>query len=195
MQDIAQLHDDEIFPTYGWCVFPSRDIPHNFNFGSVYNYLVETMPQLEDSDDASSGDEEEEELVELSDPFQDVECTAINHTKKLRRGLQYVKSAYVRNVQDTWPDKLHVYKAQVRASMLKQAYLVKVALSPLSGSIIRCSCDARCPQRTLGRCSHISALLLFILMHKNLNGPEGKHTVNLVHLMFVLLFSASVGCN
>lgn len=135
------------------------------------------MPVMEGtvfSDDASSGDEEEEETVKISDPFLDAECQAIKLSKKLRRGLQYVKSNYVQKVQDTLPDRVHVYQGSVKASMREKIYNVKVALSQVSGSVIRCTCDIICPQKSLGRCSHISALLLYILLFKNLNGPQGK---------------------
>lgn len=135
------------------------------------------MPILQDtaqSEEASSGEKEEEDIVTISDPFLDAECKEIKFCKKLRRGLQYLKSGYVRNVQDSLPDRAHLYRASVRASMVDKAYTVKVALSQVSGSVIKCCCDVSCPQKSLGRCSHISALLLFILLHKNLEGPEGK---------------------
>ena len=140
------------------------------------------MPQLEDfvqlsDDDVSSGDEEDVEVIEVSDPFDQAECKEIRMSKKLRRGLQYVKSGYVGHVHDSLPDRIHAYKALVRASMNAVAYEVQVAISQVSGNIVRCKCDSVCPQNALGRCSHISALLLFILLHKNLNGPEGKCTI------------------
>lgn len=33
------------FPTAGWGPFPSHDIPSSFNFGRIYDYLVESGPQ------------------------------------------------------------------------------------------------------------------------------------------------------
>lgn len=135
------------------------------------------MPDMEDivqlsDDDFSSGDEEVEEVIAIGDPFEDGEYNEIRFSKKLRRGLQYVKSGFVTHMEDTLPDRIHVYKCVVRASMKEKAYSVKAAMSQVSGSIVRCSCA--CPQSALGRCSHISALLLSILLHKNLNGPAGK---------------------
>ncbi|XP_034239125.1 uncharacterized protein LOC117644048 [Thrips palmi] len=175
-KDVAQLPDDDVFPPTGWEVFPSRDMPSNFNFGSVFNYIVETMPQLPDPASntplADSSDEEDiaENVVIINDPFEDAEQTEIKCSKKLRRGLQYVKSKYVRNVHDCLPDRLHCYKGQVRASMSKVAYHVKVAIFQVSGSVVKASCH--CGAHTMQRCSHISALLLYLLLHKNLNGPK-----------------------
>lgn len=152
-------------------------MPSMFNFGSVYYFLVETMPQMEDITSISDGDsseDEEQEIISIEDPFEESEGKVIKSSKKLRRGLQYVKSGYVRNVKDCLPDKVHFYKSQVRASMRERAYIVKAGISQISGTIFNCACDDACPQSTLQRCSHISALLLFLLLHKNLNGPLGK---------------------
>lgn len=200
MQEISLRTDQEIFHAVGWGIFPSRDIPTNFNFGSVFYYLVETMPQLEptdpnitECDDAnpSTSDKENSVQITISDPFEDAECKEIRCSKKLRRGLQYVKSGFVRNVHDVLTDRVHLYKGQVRASMNAQAYLVKVAVSQVSGSIMKCVCDDKCPVRALGRCSHISAVLLYVLMHKNLNGPEGKQSVFIANIFFSTTFVSS----
>lgn len=146
------------------------------------------MPQMENTEEGSngesSGDEEVEEEIQISDPFEDAESKAIKISKKLRRGLVYVKSKYVRNVQDALTDNIHLYKGLVRASMNKKAYGVKVALSQISGSVLKCSCDITCPQKGLGRCSHVAALLLHILLHKNLNGPAGKCISSVVSTHF-----------
>ncbi|XP_026294174.1 uncharacterized protein LOC113218164 [Frankliniella occidentalis] len=191
-QDPNRIDEVDLFCCEGWDTFPSRDMPASFNFGSIFHYLEETMPQLGDilrqtedrESDRESGDEAcdivEEEIVVLQDPFEDDEKAEIKCSKKLRRGLLYVKSGHVRNIQDNLPGRIHLYKAQVRASMREKAYMVKVALSQVSGSIVKCICDQACPQRALGRCSHISALLFSLLIHKNLNGPGGKLLVWLI---------------
>lgn len=156
------------------------------------------MPSMEaivDMPDDISSDEEVEEAEEemISDPFENAECNEINRHKKLRRGLQYVKSNYVGEIMDVLPDRIHVYKGHVRASMNAIAYLVQVGMAQISGNIIRCTCE--CPQRTLGRCSHVSALLLSILLHKHLNGPGGKLLLawilvkNISRFMFLIIFN------
>lgn len=33
------------FPSNGWQPFPSNNIPTTFNFGRIYDYLVESAPQ------------------------------------------------------------------------------------------------------------------------------------------------------
>ena len=169
--------DAAFFPHHGWELFPSRDIPNNFTFGSIFHYLVETMPQYVGEDcseasDSGSSEEEVEEVVQIGDPFESYEGKEILGNKKLRRGLQYLKSDFVLEVQDCYPHRYHFYRARVRASMKKKFHWVHVALSQISGSVIKCTC--LCAQRALGRCSHVSAVLLFILRHARLNGLSGK---------------------
>lgn len=58
------------FPTAGWGPFPSHDIPTSFNFGRIYDYLVESAPQyipdfLNDTT-AQDMDSEDELDLELS---------------------------------------------------------------------------------------------------------------------------------
>ena len=135
------------------------------------------MPQYDslllDSPDEDSG-EEEDVVTTISDPFESEDWHAIRKSKKLRRGMEYVKSGYVVAVEYCFPDRFHVYKGHVRASMDKEAYWVKVALSPISGGVIKCVCGDKCAESALGRCSHVSALLLYILIHKQINGCGGK---------------------
>lgn len=167
-------------------------MPSNFNFGSVFNYIVETMPQLanptENTSSVNSSDDEEEaeNVVVINDPFDDDdEQTEIKFCKKLRRGLQYVKSGYVRNVHHCLCQRLHCYKGQVRASMNAIAYKVKVAIFQISGSVVKASCQ--CAAHSLQRCSHISALLLHLLLHKHLNGPQGKCRLPLLYFIFITI--------
>lgn len=163
-------------PLTGWDKFPSKDIPRNFNFGSVYYYLVESAPIYageDQSESESSGDEEEIEVIKIRDPFEDHENDNMLRSKKLRRGLMYYKSNFIRDCKDTLEGQVHHFKGHVRASMNMDAYWVHVAVSQVSGSIIFCRCDKNC-SLTLGRCSHVGAMLLYILGHTRLNGYDGK---------------------
>lgn len=184
----------DYFPKHGYDVFPSRDIPINFNFGSVFHYMIETMPNYksstdldsDSSDSSDSSDEEEEQVIKIRDPFLDGESQEIRRSKKLRRGLLFVKSKFVTGVQDCLQGQLHYYKGHIRASMEKTAYWVHVALSHVSGSVIKCTCD--CVQRALGRCSHVCALLLQILLHVRLNGYGGEFILPVHAFLSVLKF-------
>lgn len=122
----------------------------------------------------SSGDEEDIQTVVASDPFENYENDEIRNSKKMRRGLLYVKSDFVGNMQDCIHERVHFFKAQVRASMNMTVYSVQVAISQTSGMVLRCECDELCAARALGRCSHVSAVLLQILLHVKLNGPGGE---------------------
>ncbi|KAK3931102.1 Alkaline nuclease, partial [Frankliniella fusca] len=164
------------FPSRNWDTFPSRDIPLSFNFGQIYNYLVETMPEYHELGDLSaiSDSSGEDDVVEsIADPLDDIESECRQRNKKVRRGLQYVKSGNIRKVEDCREGKYYFIKAQVRASMELKAYNVMVAISQISGSVWKCICDDACPQSTLGRCSHVSALLLYLWSHIRLNGHAG----------------------
>jgi hypothetical protein len=148
--------------------------------------------QLNDSESESSGDEADTSTVEVQDPFLSSERDAMLRSKKLRRGLQYVKSGYVRGVQDCQPNQYNLYKGHVKASMDSRAYWVHIAISPISGSIFKCTCDNTCPQKALGRCSHISALLLFLLAHIKVNGYGGKCACFLFQLFTVPSHSVQI---
>ncbi|KAE8748062.1 hypothetical protein FOCC_FOCC005257 [Frankliniella occidentalis] len=166
------------FPSQNWDTFPSRDIPLSFNFGQIYNYLVETMPEYHELGDPSaisesSGEDDDDVVDSIADPLDSIESECRQRNKKVRRGLQYVKSGNIRKVQDCREGKYYFIKAQVRASMELKAYNVMVAISQISGSVWKCICDDACPQSTLGRCSHISALLLYLWSHIRLNGHAG----------------------
>ena len=52
---IASLGD---FPTDGWRLFPSKNLPANFNYGHVYFYLVESAAKASNIPDSSDSDEE-----------------------------------------------------------------------------------------------------------------------------------------
>lgn len=47
-------------PTVGWNSFQMLNIPNMFNYGHIYNYIVESIcdysTKTEDRDDSSSGD-------------------------------------------------------------------------------------------------------------------------------------------
>lgn len=142
------------------------------------------MPNY-DGDNQSESDSEEGEIeeaeevnVNISDPFDSTETDEMLRSKKLRRGLMYLKSNHIRSCKDTVEERLHFFKAHIRASMDKDAYWVHVAMSQVSGRVIYCTCQ--CVQRALGRCSHVGALLLFILRHIRINGFQGM--VNVITL-------------
>ena len=53
------LPKDFTFPVEGWKIFPSRDIPVNFNYGHVYHYLVESITNILIPDHVQADEERE----------------------------------------------------------------------------------------------------------------------------------------
>ncbi|XP_034232766.1 ubiquitin carboxyl-terminal hydrolase 36-like [Thrips palmi] len=162
------------FPDCGFGTFPSRDIPQSFNFGSIFHYLLESRPMLQCS--SSSSDESADEaleivhIVQMKDPFTDPKCKEMLRVKVLRRGLQYVKSGWVKGLQDCSDGRYYYVKAHVRASMEPEAYWVYITISTITGGVCQATCGYPCPATANGRCSHVSAALLQILAHIHLNG-------------------------
>ncbi|XP_048579021.1 uncharacterized protein LOC125560736 [Nematostella vectensis] len=133
------------FPDTGWKTFPSMNIPAMLNYGHIYHYLVESVAQL------CANDEEEREM-NIEDSVTE---------KPLRKGRSLVTSGFVENVQDTTNESTYFVRAHVHHSMKADLPLkTSVSLSKLSGFVKYCSCS--CKANELGRCCHVSALLLFI---------------------------------
>ena len=166
------------FPESGFETFPSREIPSNFNFGSVFHYLIESRPRLQLDGSSSSEDSlvDEDQLdvteVYMKDPFDDPKCKDFMRAKLLRRGLQYVKSGWVKGLQDCANDRYYYVKAHVRASMDAHAYWVYITISQITGGVCQVTCGYPCPATANGRCSHVSASLLQILAHVHLIGYQ-----------------------
>ncbi|KAK3928981.1 Ubiquitin carboxyl-terminal hydrolase 36 [Frankliniella fusca] len=161
------------FPSKGWKPFPSADIPSMFNYGHIYFYTVESRPtlQTEESDTDSGCEEDQEDQPEAADPLEQ-ENFSLNEVQVLRKGLRFLKSKFVRGLEDVKDARCYYVRGHVRASMKLEAHTVSVALSLRSGNVQLCECD--CIQRSLGRCSHVCAVLLHIWSHIKLNGYGGK---------------------
>lgn len=109
---------------------------------------------------------------EFKDPF-DTERGFINEVKKLRQGFKFLKSRHARRIQDTVKSNTYFVQCDMKASMEKTFYKVKVAISIPSGNVKLCQCQ--CKAQSLRRCCHVSGLLLHVWCHVRLNGFEGKH--------------------
>lgn len=123
-------------------------------------------------EDESSGDEDPDTSGET--PLLQDEEAIISSIKPMRRGVQYIKSGWIRGVTDTVEGRVHFIRAKVRASMNLEAHVVSIALSNVSGVVHLAECGSRCAAGALGRCAHVGALLLFTLFHMRLNGHQGK---------------------
>ncbi|KAG5863881.1 hypothetical protein JTB14_026685 [Gonioctena quinquepunctata] len=122
-----------------WNKFPSVDIPKYFNKGHIYTYIVEP-------------------LIENEECEIQYESTT---EKPFRRGSQYVDSDHVHDVMDKLEGNIYKLRAFCFASFQKhQRYLVEIEINNMSGAVISGQCE--CKAFALGRCSHVSAILLFL---------------------------------
>ncbi|KAF6209626.1 hypothetical protein GE061_015374 [Apolygus lucorum] len=133
----------DAFPVAGWKSFPSILIPDQFHYGLIYKHIVETN-EVED-------DEESREFEETRHP---VPSTA----KPLRRGRQYFLDGHVQQLENAFSVQGHFcLRAKVQASMRKEKFSVIIKLHKFTAEVIDAGCH--CKASSMGRCSHVSALL------------------------------------
>ena len=70
-----------ITPSSGWCVFPPHNIPSLFNYGHVHYYALESIQNIDDTQDIEDG------LGHMTD-------------KPLKNGRKYVNSGFVHDLMD-----------------------------------------------------------------------------------------------
>ena len=144
---IASLGD---LPTDGWRLFPSRNLPANFNYGHVYFYIVESVAKVSNIPDSSDSDEDN-----VYANFKTVTA------KPLQKGKNLLSSGFVENVQDNFDEIKHEFyvRAHVQHSVKNMLPLnVNVVIGDISGYVKVAMCD--CKASALGRCAHVAALLL-----------------------------------
>ena len=144
---IASLSD---LPTDGWRLFPWKNLPANFHYGHVYFYLMESAAKASNIPDSSDSDE---------DNRYD-NCDTVT-AKPLKKGRNFQSRGFVENVQDNFDEIKHKFYvcAHVQHSMKIMLPLnVNVVISDISGYVKVAMCD--CKVSALGRCAHVTALLL-----------------------------------
>ncbi|XP_066922319.1 uncharacterized protein [Clytia hemisphaerica] len=135
-------------PTTGWKVFPSRNIPNNFNYGHVYFSLVESVASAAGIQDSSDSD---------GDLYST--CDTVT-AKPFRKGRNLLKGENVVDTQDNFdePKQEYMLRTHVHHSMKAELPLnVFVIVSNVSGNVKRTGCDSRASE--IGRCCHVAALL------------------------------------
>lgn len=147
---------NRIPPSDGWRTFPSRNLPINFNYGHVYHYLVESIKNVyvPEANVVYSDGDNEEDSIDVDDAVT---------AKPLRKGRWLLKSSFIENTQDNFDQKenLYIIRSHVQHSMKKENPLnVNLFISNASGYIDSASCD--CKASSLGRCSHVAAVLLML---------------------------------
>ena len=87
-----------ITPSSVWRVFPSHNIPFLFNYGHVHYYALESIQNIDDTQDIEDG---------------------LGHTtdKPLKNGRKNVNSGFVHDLMDTINGDRYFVKAHVWPSM------------------------------------------------------------------------------
>lgn len=166
-KDIPETCRPPILPITGWQVFPSVAVPPGFSWHLIENYLIERHPTLSLDDVDSDG-----ELVAA-------DTMSVGTKKPLKRGEQYRKSEHVTEVGDNVTSAHYFIRAIVLSSFHKnRSYRVFVTCSRSTAFVVEGICE--CRQRALGRCSHVAALLLYVLDHVRNHGFDGKSNILLL---------------
>ena len=136
--------------TDGWRLFPSKNLPANFNYEHIYFYLVESA--VKEGNIPDSSDSDEDNLYG--------NCDTVT-AKPLKKGRNLLSSGFVENVQDNFDEIKHEFyvRGYVQHSMKNMLPLnVNVVMSDISGYVKVAMCD--CKASALGSCAHVAALLL-----------------------------------
>ena len=171
-QDIPPQRRPPNIPITNWGTFPSVRIPQYFNLGQAIHYLVERAPKY---DEAAPTGKTGPVQSHIGDRIMRRNFFGI--TNPFHRGEQYVSSNSVLRTEDTVFKNHYFIRAKVQASYEANVHIVIISISNESGSICDAICNS-CKQRSLGRCCHVSAVLLLVGEHIRDNGNEGEEIFN-----------------
>ena len=131
-----------VAPITGWKGFTSQAIPSGFCYGNIFHYIVETVTLL------STGD---------CDSHRE-DYQYYRTSKSFRRRQQYVQSEHVFNMNNVKFKEHYFIKVVVKSSFnTDKLYHVIVRLSYMSSAFMDGSCQSK--TSSMGRCSHVSAVL------------------------------------
>ena len=142
-----------------WMKFPSTNLPSNFNYGHVFHFIVESIGNF---------------FVDnqnLQEEHGQTDCTDLVTIKPLRKGRMLLNCGFVVDVGDNYDEKSFTYylRGHVHHSMKSEKpLLVSVAISNKSGYVNYTNCNCRASE--IGRCCHVTALLLFLSDYATKNG-------------------------
>ncbi|CAH3020708.1 unnamed protein product, partial [Porites evermanni] len=152
LQANCSLSSLPFVPSTGWRAFPSQNIPLLFNYGHVHYYALESV------EDINGREEIEDGLGHMTD-------------KPLKNGRKYVDSGFVHDMMDTVNCERYFVRAHVWPSMRTEfPHNVVVVVSVNSGAVLHASCEP-CRASSLGRCSHVVAVLFSVLDYVKKHGP------------------------
>ena len=146
-------------PSNGWRTFPSVDVPDMFNYGHVYHYLIQSVEGFMSLGCNANGE---------SDSETEADSGYTSTARPLRKGHNLVHSDFVENMQDNKEEKYYFLRAHVHHSMKTDFPLaVSIVLDNISGSVRHGECN--CKASALGRCAHVSAVLLKLVQFLDTN--------------------------
>ena len=153
LQANCSLSSLPFVPSTGWCAFPSQNIPSLFNYGHVHYYTLESVQDINGAEEIEDG------LGHMTD-------------KPLKNGRKYVDSGFVHDIMDTVNGKRHFVRAHVNLAVDEnrasaQCYCCDICEQ---GAVIHASCEP-CRASSLGRCSHVVAVLFSVLDYVKKHGP------------------------
>ena len=150
-----------LIPQVGWTMFPSQDIPVNFNYGHVYHYITESVNHLFLPNSGTLDQDEN-----LDDNIDDEDTVT---AKPLRKGYWLVRSGFLENIEDCLTNENYFLRGHVHHSMKAEKPLkVILVLSSIPGFVKFTQCD--CRAAALGRCAHVTAVLLMLSDYVAENG-------------------------
>ena len=143
-------------PSSGWCPFQSQDIPSLFNYGHIYHYALESIKTI--AYNPAQNEEEDHGPGHMTD-------------KPLKNARKYVDSGFVHDIMDAKSDEHYFVRAHMWPSMRSDLpHNVLGILSNTRGAVMHASCEPR-KVAALGRCSHVVAVLFYLLDYIKENGP------------------------
>lgn len=159
--DVSGYHqnntDVPLAPLAGWRPFQSQGIPSFFNYGNIYHYALESVKTIA-HDSAQNDEEDDHGLWHMTD-------------KPLKNARKYVDSGFVHDVMDAKSEEHYFARAHVWPSMRTNLpHNVLLILSNTSGAVIHASCEP-CKVSAQGRCSHVVAVLFYLLDYVQKHGP------------------------
>lgn len=176
-----------------WHPFPSVHIPDNYSSAKVTEYLANIpLFRFSHTEGVIAVEEvgsDDDEVFDFTQPTQEGR-KAMFVASTLKRADLFIRSKKIREMLDCVRDKHYYVKAEVRASFRDLTYNLSTMIARASGNV--CLAECSCKALALGRCCHITAILLLIGRHVQRHGHEGEIFSFTLHV-FTLVWRRTKG--
>ncbi|CAC5392816.1 unnamed protein product [Mytilus coruscus] len=147
-ESFQSTSNPQVPPIVGWKNFPSTDLQNHFIEGHIHHYIIESVQFV-----GKKQTSKEEDKCDIED---------LHTSKPLQKGRQYFKSGHVQNIKDSKTENFYFLKSTVMASYrIDTFYNVTITVSSATGFVKDASCN--CVGSSMGRCSHVAAVLFALL--------------------------------